>query len=64
MIVDLAAAIVGIMGVGRDVRETPPPQIAENAQESFDGSSSIAWPLFAGLSLAVGGALVGIGRGP
>jgi hypothetical protein len=65
MIVGLTVAVAGIMRAGaNDVRETPPTQAVEpaRAQES-PGSSSIAWPLFAGLSLAVGGALVGLGMG-
>jgi hypothetical protein len=65
MIVGLAIAVGGIVrGGARDVRETTPTQAVEPAQaQESPGSSSIAWPLVAGLSLAIGGALVGIGMG-
>jgi hypothetical protein len=66
MIVGLAVAVGGIVrGGGRDVRETPPTQAVgpSQAQDSPGSSSSIAWPLVAGLSIAIGGALVGIGMG-
>jgi hypothetical protein len=59
MLVGLVLSVAGIVGVGeRDVRETPAAQVVENAEES-----SMVWPLVAGLSLAAGAALVGIGMG-
>lgn len=61
----LAMAVVGITRVGASDTQTPPAVVTENNRSGalLDGAESIAIPLVAALSLAVGGLLIGISVG-
>jgi hypothetical protein len=61
----LAMAVVGITRVGDTDTAPAPAVVAENnrSEALLDGAESIAIPLAAALSLAVGGLLIGISVG-
>ena len=64
-VVGLVAAVAGIAGVGQPARGNEPAMIAESdgAASTSQSSSSAVLPWVAGLSLAVGGVLMGLSMG-
>ena len=64
-VIGLIAAIGGIAGVGQpDVRDQPSIVVEGNqSQHLSDGAAWMALPWIAGVSLAVGGLLIGLSMG-
>jgi uncharacterized membrane protein len=64
-VIGLATAVVGIAGVGRSDVETSPATIVEDNRSMNLGESmgQMTIPILAGLSLAVGGLLIGLSVG-
>jgi hypothetical protein len=61
----LVMAIVGIAGVGQPTEVQQPTALADEANRGAvaERSSNVAVPLLAGLSLAIGGLLIGLSMG-
>ena len=64
-VIGLATAVVGIAGVGRgDVDQAPAVVVEDNRSLNLSESvGEMAIPLVAGLSLAIGGLLIGLSVG-
>jgi hypothetical protein len=63
-VIGLLAAVGGIVGVGDTiVREDPSITVQDNLSTNLRGSFASALPWIAGLSLAVGGVLIGLSLG-
>jgi len=64
-VIGLATAFVGIAGVGREeVNAAPAGVVADNrSQDLSESTGQMAIPLIAGLSLAIGGLLIGLSIG-
>lgn len=64
-VIGLATAVMGITGVANPDVQNPPTVAAEGNQSApvSEAASSVAIPLIAALSLAVGGLLIGISMG-
>lgn len=64
-VIGLAAAIVGIAGVGRNDVEAEPAAVVEDNRSLnlSQGAGQMTIPLIAGISLAVGGLLIGLSVG-
>lgn len=63
-VIGLATAVVGIVGVATpDATDRTAVAAQGDGADSEDGAGSLAIPLIAGLSLALGGMLIGISVG-
>ncbi len=63
-VIGLATAVVGIAGVGRSDAEAAPMIVEDNRSLGLaSGVGEMALPIIAGLSLAVGGLLIGLSVG-
>lgn len=62
-VIGLATAVVGIAGVGRGDVEVAPMVVEDNRSHGLTTAGQITLPIIAGLSLAVGGLLIGLSMG-